>query len=88
MSLNVIIVAKWQRFANSDTKKRTLKCQRCHEFDSHINRVVLPQPFPITLDGVKYKHYELDKVHTTVAETGQQVEFTVLVFGVLAIDGA
>jgi len=36
--------------------------------------------FPITLDGVKYKHYELDKVHTTVAETGKQVEFTILVY--------
>jgi len=36
--------------------------------------------FPIIFDGVKYKHYELDKVHTMMAETGKQVEFTVLVY--------
>ncbi len=36
--------------------------------------------FPIILDGVRYKHYQLDDAHTTTAETGKQVQFTIMVY--------
>ena len=36
--------------------------------------------FPIILDGVKYKAYQLDDAHTTIAEIGKQVSFTIMVY--------